>query len=363
MNNEDRICEYGAFLSYTDFVQDGDRIYCANNNYNLLLTLNEKGEVQSFVPFEEIEASRRNMHIQCVKWQNKIIFLPAGNQPVHVYEPESKKQQVYRLAEGTRGSLLSWKAHKYEERLYLLPCYQNQGLWRWDNENGGFIREEWWEEKIEENKLLQHISIDEKQVATWHVGGDKLYITNLSSREVEVMSFPDECIHLLQYDGQNFWYTINKSADIVCWNRQGVVKRICLPVKQECQNRNAVYLGMYCVEDKVFLGDGDYIYLLNKKKNMLECLYAIKFTKGVFAVKGKRLYFKHIGSKLICMLRYAGEIIVIDLVSGDVKQYSQPLYINPEMDEYRNRVLLDRGALLFEEKGVVDLDMLIRYCT
>ena len=77
-------------------------------------------------------------------------------------------------------------------------------------------------------------------------------------------------------------------------------------------------------------------------------------------------YFKRRGNKLIYMLQNAGEILVIDLETLEVRQEREVFHadspMKEEVYEQSYRVLMDRKALLYEEAETAGLDLLIRYC-
>ncbi len=364
--NEKRIFQTRTFLNFSDFVVMGDKLYFSNNGYNALTVADRYDyTVRETIPFEGTKVIVRNLHLRCVESQNKICFLPVGSGCAHVYDTVNHKQRSYKLVEDNVASGESWGAHVCGEQVYLLPCLQGQGLWKWNADNDTIEIEKWWQPVFEEKSSLKHGDIDEECFYTLQIDSNQLCITNVLNKTVETFSMSDEHVDNISYDGQNFWYTIKESSDVVCWNViHGVVKRYHLPEDTFYGEMGySYYLTIYCANGKIFLvsQNGEKLYLLDEQKQELKCIYNIKLSKQ-FYMKEKVPHFKHIDKKLLCMLNNVNELLVIDTESLEVKQYHEAFRLSQSAEKYRNDVMLERNNLLFEEKGTFDLDMLIQYC-
>lgn len=365
LSNKARILETRSFLNFTDYVVKGDKLYFSNNNFNALVVVNRNDwTVEELIPFEGERATAKNLHLQCVERQGKICFLPVGAGCACVYDIAGNKQTSYKLVEDDSTPQKSWTAHTCGDQVYLLSCCLKQGLWKWNVEDNTIENEDWWQ-TTSGGSYLQHGKINEDSFYTLQVYSNQLSITNVLLKTVERFSLPDEQVTSIQYDGQNFWYTIRERSDIVCWNTiQGTVKRYNPQTGVFYRQIGIVcYLAIYCVEDKVFLvpQSGGKLFVLDKEKQDFRCIYTIEMSKQFEAFE-KEPYFKQVGNNLIYMPYNANELLVIDLKTLDVKQYHQTFRLTESAEKYRNNVLLERNPLLFEDQETFDLDMLIQYC-
>lgn len=365
--NRERLNEFRVFLSLADFAEDDDKIYFANTNYNALVIVNkETWTIAQFIPFEGIEPNAQNMHLRCIKKQNKICFLPAGIPLVHIYDIENGTQHTckFRDTDEEETPQESWDYFECDDnQVYLLPCNGRQELWKWKVPEDALERECWW--KLSPvNSALQHGGIDEKSFYTLVVASNQLYITDIVAQTIDTFSLPDEHILHITYDGQNFWYTMEANSDIVCWNKeQGVVDRYQMPLDTRWENGFMAYLEICYMGGNLFLfsKDNQSIYVLNQDARKLKRIHSIECARGAFFAREVEPSFKCIDNKLICLLKNAGDVVVIDLKSMEARQYNESFQIDEKIQEYEYGCLLNRNVLLLEEPGVVDLDMLLRH--
>ena len=102
--------------------------------------------------------------------------------------------------------------------------------------------------------------------------------------------------------------------------------------------------------------------MLDTENKRITSIHLIQCTKGAFQWKEVIPSFKYVGNTLICMLQNAGDIVLIDLDTLEVKQCSARFFVKEKDQEYVYKVALSRNALLYEEPNRVDLDTLIRFC-
>lgn len=366
-NNADRINEYRAFLSFSDFVEDDDRIYFANTNYNALTIVDRKTwAVETLLPFEGSARTDQNMHLHCVKVRNKICFLPAETSCVHIYDTESGTQQTCRFLEETDVPRRPWEYCVCDDQVYLLPGTACQGMWHWNVETDAIEREDWWKISAEGN-VLQHGTMSEGAFYTLETDTDRLYVTDVGNKTIESFTLPDKKVSHIAYDceEQNFWYVSQERQEIVCWNCvEGVVQRYETPYDESYEKGIITYLRIYFTFGCLFLlsSGGDVLYSLDQCSGEFKKIHAVKCCRGNFFAEDMKPYFKETEYGLLCMLQNAGDIISIDRDTLRVEQLGEKFVLADRFGEVTYRILSDRNALLFEEKGVADLDMLIKYC-
>ena len=369
-NNGGRINECQAYLSMTDYVADEDKIYFANVNYNALVVVDKSSQtIVEHVPFEEEKADFRNMHLQCVRWNDQIYFLPAGVPYLHIYDPESKTQRCCHFLEEENAPKESWGYFTCEDRLYLLPCRAGQKLWSIQDRDDVPTPEQWWD--IPDKKaVLKHGLLDENCFYTLATDSDRLYVTDVVKKEIKEYVLPDTTVRHITYDGQNFWYVMNDNLDIVCWNdMNGVVDRYLIPRSSDCVYDRNYYLGIQFAERNLFLVsvDGRFLYVLDQNNRALNTICHIEeYDKVERFVNDPFPYFKNVDHKLLCMHQKTGLLVSVDLCSLEtIKAYSE-FQIDPLIEEkvsgYIYQIMLDRNALLFEEKAGSMVKQLQKYC-
>lgn len=375
--NTERINEYRTFLSMSDFVEDEKHIYFANTNYNTLVVADkETGKIVKYVPLDGYQADMKNMHLQCIQQHNRIYFLPAEAQCLHIYDTETGEQETcnfFQLKEDMAIPHESWGYFLRNEYVYLLPCRSSLGLWSLAAQENAPLQETWWSISSDDSLPLRHGTIDGDSFYTLELNTDKLHITNVAEQTIKSIQLPDKGVQHVTYDGQNFWYTMKGASDIVCWNpKQGTVDRY--PVAYDLYYifgssfDMETYRGICFAGGHLFLlsGDGRFLYVLDQETRELRMLHAFESERGIFFSIESQTWFKCKGNSLICMLRNTGEMLVIDLETLNVRQEGEIFYadspVKEDINEQTYKLLLDRKALLHEEKGIADLDLLIRYC-
>lgn len=370
-NNQERLIEYRAFLSMSDYAVDDKRLYFSNTNYNALVIVDKATwMVEQMIPFKGENSITSNIHSYCIKQADKICFLPAISKGVHIYDITEKKQYVYDLPyQYTEGKIQGkWNFFIYESQIYLLPGYGRQRLLRWNVLENVLEEEMWWGENLPET-ALRHGCIDNDSFYTVEVGTNQLYITNMHNRLTEAISLPDEQVSIA-YDGENFWYAMKDdpqkdNLDIVCWNqKKGTLKRYNISKDFGLESGFEYYTEIYFAAGRliIFFACCQKIYVLDPNSGQMQTIHSIHCTRGAFQWKEIIPGFKAIGNTLVCMLQNAGDIVFIDLESLEVKQYSA--HFNMEgKEEYSYKIALSRNALLYEEPNKVGTDTLISYCT
>lgn len=370
-DNLDRINEFRAFLSFADFAEDEERIYFANTNYNaLIIVRKENWQVEKRVLFAETERGEQNMHLRCVKKRGKICFLPAKSQCIHIYDTEKEQQYTY-FFENTGNDENemegAWDYHESRGQVYLLPDSSVRGLWRWNIQKNTIEQENWWEVQQEEC-FWQHGSIDKEIFYSLSGNPGRLFVTDVEKHTIETFDLPDDNVSHITYDGENFWYTMEGSLDIVCWNwKTGVVDRYLIQSEIYWDQNIMAYMGICYAAENLFLFSSkcdtfSAIYILNKKERKLKSLYNIDSDKCAFWEHEMQPNFKRIDNKLICPLKNAGEIMQIDLASLEVRRYREAFLSDTKLQENMLHILLDRKALLYEGQEGVSLETLFHYC-
>ena len=376
MINAERINEYRAFLSMPDFVEDEKYIYFANANYNaLVMAEKETGKVVKYTSLEGCPRNICNMHTQCVKWQNSIFFLPAGESGLHIYDLASGEQSIFRFSEPKEEVAATgdpWAYFLWNDYMYLLPCHGRQGLWSFTAQAREPLKEDWWEMSADEG-LLRHGIMGDNRFYSFAVNSCRMYITDVAKQLVETFTLPDECVQHIAYDGENFWYTVKGASDIVCWNQeQGIVDRYLVPCDLYYIFGSSygmeTYRDICFAERHLFLlsGDGAYLYVLDRERRELRTIYTIECSRGAFSAKEMSACFKRKDDLLICILQNTGELLVIDLNTLAVRQIREVFRADSPVKEmiYKDayKLMLDKRALLYEEDGVADMDLLLQYC-
>lgn len=368
-SNRDRQIEYRTFFSLTDYVEDDKKLYFSNTNYNALVIVDKATwTVERLIPFEGEERDAKNLHLYCIKKAGKICFLPAEAHCAHIYDIEKGEQSTCdtlneSMTEEAQGA---WNYFVYGDKIYLLPGVAGQKLHLWDVQANSFKRENWWDIPLE-NAALAHDSMDEKCFYSFVKESNQLYITDLLNQSIEEYFLPDEHIKYVTYDGQNFWYVTTDTPDIVCWNRRdGEVDRY--PIQGDIQWEYNIIpcIGICYAEGNLFLLFYNMqiayaLCVLNIAERRVKNIYSIECKRGEFGDIELEPGFKKVGNELVCLLKNAGEVVHIDLETLESRQYVEDFRFGVQVQRYVYDILIDKGALLYEEPGVVDLSTLIQH--
>lgn len=371
-NNRERQIEYRTFLSLSDYVEDDAKLYFANTNYNALVIVDKTTwTVEQIIPFEGENLAVQNMHLSCIKKADKICFLPANSKRVHIFDVEEKRQYVCDLPDQDVEEKIQgkWEYYLYDGQTYLLPGYSKQRLWRWNVPENILEVEEWWS-VYPADSALWHGRMDDECFYTLVMRSNQLFITNMRKRTTEAVCLPDERIRYITYDGKNFWYAMQDNLgeinlDIVCWNQKdGVLNRYNLQNDFGQESDHTFYSAIFFAAGHLFVFSAlsMEIYVLDTDQKRIIPIHFIQCSRGAFQCREVIPSFKQIGNTLVCMLRNAGEVVLVDLDTLEAKQHSICFSIAEKDQEYAYRVALCRNALLYEEPDKVGLDTLIRFC-
>lgn len=292
---------------------------------------------------------------------------------MHAYDMESRTQKTYYFQKEMRMPQVlnkfqeSWQYFSSGNQLYLLPCRGGQKLWTFLAQGDAPVQEDWWE-IASEDVGLKHGVMNTDCFYTLIMNTNQLYITNVAEKTIENVSLPDKYVLHMTFDGQNFWYTMS-GTPIVCWNQtQGVVDRYFIPYDFRNPYGRDIYTGICFAGEYLFLFSrfGKILYVLDQDKRELRELYHIDYERGYFFSYEVVPYFKRNGNSLICMLQNAGIVLIIDLESLEVKQsyedFCMDKSIKGAVHESVHQILLDRKALLYEDKDDVNLEFVLQYC-
>lgn len=369
-NNEDRVSEYRTFLSFADYVADGDKLYFANTNYNALVIADKaNGKVERTIPFDEVELSARNIHIRCVRKGSKICFLPAAAPFAHIYDMEddtllccrflSEDEEAF--SKKTRRN--DWSYFDGTGEVYLLPSSGEQGVWRWNVDDNTFEREEWWDE-LQICGILYHGSVDEESFYTLERFSRRLWITNVRTRKVERFELPDTNIFAITYGGGNFWYSFGDNMNyIVCWNTvNGVVDRYYIDWTGK--------KGYACLDNGYYVNGNLYLfshrdqtlYRFAPDKRELTCVYEFDCIRGQFYSYELEPYIRRVGNELICPMKNGGEIVRVNLDTNEAVREVVSLKLDESAKECTAKLLIASKGVLLEETDEMTLDTFLRFC-
>lgn len=366
-NNRDRLIECRAFLSIADYVEDDAKLYFSNTNYNGLVIVDKKTwTVEQMIPFKGEERAAQNLHLRCVKKEDKICFLPAESKSVHIYDIKAEKQYICGFLNQNKETEAQgkWDYFIYDDQIYLLPGRGRQRMWRWNVSKNDLEMEEWWSVS-KADSALRHGSMDDERFYSLATGTNQLFITNMYKRLTDMVCLPDGRINNITYDGKNFWYTMEDNLDIVCWNpKEGILNRYNLQDNFGVESDRTYYGKIYFTAGNLFIFTGiqQRIYVLNPNNKNVTAIYNIKCSRGAFQLEEIVPSVKCVGNTLICPLQNAGDMVFIDLDTLEIKQCGVMFSMNVKDQEYEYRIALRRNALLYEDSDRVGLDTVFRFC-
>lgn len=369
-NNADRVNEYRTFLSFADYVEDGDKLYFANTNYNALVIVDKvEGKVERTISFDEVELNARNVHAQCVRRGHKICFLPAAEPVAHVYDMEKDtlfycrflNEDEEKFSKKTRMN--TWSYFDGTGEVYLLPCAGEQGVWRWNVDDNTFERAEWWD-KLQVCGYVSHGKVDEESFCTLKIFSNCLWITNVRTRKVEYYELPDANVFAITYGGGNFWYMFADHMNcIVCWNPvDGVVDRYYIDWTEK--KGSAKFPKWYYWDGNLYLFSGmdQILYRFEPDKREMTCVYESDCARGNFYMHEVEPCIYRVGDELICLMKNAGEVVRINLETNEVVREVIDLKLDENAKEYEKKLLVASKGILLEETDDFDLPTFLRLC-
>lgn len=238
----------------------------------------------------------------------------------------------------------------------MLPCRAEQGLWSIQDQVDTPIPERWWDIQ-DEHADLEHGRLDGNCFYTLATNSNRLYVTDVVKKEIKKYFLPDARVSHVTYDGQNFWYIMNGSLDIVCWDRlQNLTDRYLISRDINYVYEAVQYLGICFAGKDLFVvsSDGRFLYTLERERRELKQIYQVTAYDQVGrTVYDPKPYFKCVENVLVCMYQSAGILLLIELNTLEVHQLDNEFCMDESIKmgrcDYICKILLDRSALLFEE--------------
>lgn len=377
INNRERQLEHRVFLSMSDYTEDSEKLYFSNTNYNGL-TIVDKATwtVEQIIPFEGEERGARNLHLRCVTKAGKICFLPARAQCIYIYDMGSGVQSIHRVWNQEVETKVQgfWDYFVYDDQVYLLPGYAGQKLCLWDAQDDSVKEEQWWDISLE-GVALRHGRVDEKRFYTYGIKANRLYITDLQEQDIKEFHLGDDPIRCAAYDGRKLWYITSANmdfdivSDLVCWNReQGELERYRLQGDAHQESYLLSCAGICYAEGKLFAFFYDRypacdLCVWDEKEKVMRKVNFVTCGKGEFGLGEVEANFKKVGDRLIILLRNAAEMVSVDLKTLECEQRVEEYRLDAQKQKQIFPILMDKGALLYEVPGVVDLHTLVEYCS
>lgn len=347
--NCNRYVENNLIFSTSDAVEVGEKIYFSNYNYNALIELDKHTlKPSQMVCFSGLNYKEKQIHGQILKMESRLIFVPRGNYPLHMYDLQSGKQEVLHIPTGVKAALnRPWYAHLCAGKIYLFPCYGNMGLWSVCDKAAN--KENWWNIECTD-KYFIHGQVSAEKVYSLEIYTNRMYVTNLITHEIESFELPDEQIYRLFYDGTDYWYITRNRFDVVRWNTAvGLVKRYEFQAWDLCHHTGLPYYGLGVDTQNIYLvsGDSTGLYKINKEIGNRELLVNLSDT---FALPlGAEPFFRAYKDNLYIFFDSASGVVQIDQDSSAVSCYTDCKESEMICKPYEDKMLLEIGTLLYEE--------------
>lgn len=363
-NNEERVNEYRAFLSFWVYAEEGDRLYFPNNNYNVLAVVDKKTwTVERLIPFEETDRAKQITGPQCLKRGRRLLFPPVGEGKTYCYDLGNEELKPWPLGDKCDG--VQWiNTFVCKDEVYSLSGKERLRLWKW-NEEDVPEQETWWEVDVETTDIIFR-EMDEERFLILLPDSDCVYISNVAAHTVDRYRLPDEDVVRMAFDGRDFMYTCGTKADIVCWNpKEGVIDRYVMPKDSRGTVASPPIMEIWYMAGQWLLRrrGGDEMWILNRESGEFRNIHTLTYARGAFFPSASQMdYGYRHGNQIYCPMRGTGEVVVIDADTFEVTQRAVNFHMSDQARRYQAAVLWDRGALLYEEDGVADLNMLIEYC-
>lgn len=363
-NNSNRLLQSRCYICYTDYVICGEEKIWANTNYNAIYSQNIcTGEVTLIDTFIGESRNAMNIHIKCVEVGGKICFLPVGNGVVHIYDSGTKLQKRIELGNWDEIPAKTWDYFYDGNDFYLVPCAGKQGLWRWSVTEDTFEQVDWW--KIEVSGELSYGKIDDKSFYIFVKETNVIYITDMMSKQIVIKRIPAKDITEVYYSN-GFWFQEEWSSNLFYW--EGDTNKVSVLELPELDEYNperdrAYYQGVYFVGDKVILIPQmvDKVYIADIHEGSQNTVLEVDKNQKTFSIAERKPFFKRVDGCIEVMCLNMNMRLCIDVNNNIAKVSDEVIVCGKEVEEYQYKVALDRKALLANNDGVIDRQILCNY--
>lgn len=150
-------------------VRQGEYLWFSNNVFNGLFRMNLITKQIQFVDFfPEESIYLYSAHKKCISYNNKLVFLPARANHIHVYDLVLEKFYTI-LIEGEKKDIVA-DAVLVDKYIYILPFYKGCDMWKLDMETLQLTRVKEFAKQcnsvgtLEDNLLLARCSLWENKI-------------------------------------------------------------------------------------------------------------------------------------------------------------------------------------------------------
>ena len=324
-------------LCINDFGVVGKEVFMSNGNFNALIIYDlENKKISHIEKFVGIDYSTFSPHRICKVYKNKVFFFPQNGNTVNVFDVDSKQQKFLELNKVAEMHGVQFVFQSKGE-FYLLPYYGKEGMIYFNVDSPEkYKKVEWWvSDELKNANSLRSGKYDEKKIWTQCVGSNTLLITDIFDRTIEKYNIElgKNNIHMIEFDGNNFWITIENGAEIYKWNvNDGVQDVFDIPMEVFDICPCKVHI---CTKDRIFLffkGRKE-LFMLDANKREIVLLSSLP-DWVIYPYADWTVYYKPYGDSIFLFCNFTSLIIEVDMKSLKVNYYSTVIEKNQIYEEH-----------------------------
>ncbi|WP_289301758.1 hypothetical protein [Sporofaciens musculi] len=324
-------------ICINDFGVVDREVFMSNGNFNALIIYDlENWEISHIEQFVGIVPSVFSPHRICKVYNKKVFFFPQNGNVVNVFDVQNRQQQFFE-AENSVQSVFCTKTG-----FYLLPYYGKDGMIFFDADSPEMYEKvKWWDsDELKNAKSIRSGEYSERKIWTHCVGTNTLLITDIWGKTIEKykVNLGKNSIHNVEFDGNDFWISVESGSKIYKWNIvQGVQDIFDVHMND---SGGCPYKIFICIDGIVF------VFLRGKKQlfllddNRRELVLLSNFPNWViYPNVDWTVYYKRHGDTVYLFCNFASMVIAVDMKSLKVSYYSTVVEKSQIYEEYMNEAM------------------------
>ena len=204
-------------ICINDFGVVDREAFISNGNFNALIVYDLENRRISYIEqFIGIAPGAFSPHRICEVYDKKVFFFPQNGNIVNVFDIQSRRQQFFEVNNSVQSVFCS------KNGFYLLPYYGKDGMIYFDADSHEMHEKvKWWDsDELINAKSIRSGKYSEGKIWTQCVGTNSLLITDIFSKTIERyhINLDKNSIYDVEFDGNDFWISVEDGFKIYKWN-------------------------------------------------------------------------------------------------------------------------------------------------
>lgn len=285
--------QHKIYLSSEAYVKDEKYIWFSNITFNGLFRLNLCTKQVEFIDiFRESAIEKEELHAAAYKEEGELIFVPAKDNKIMVYNIRTQRQTVINIPEVHNKKGFLANAYREENVIYLFPTASSDDVWCFDIKSKNIIKDvklsKIWHTFAREENLDVRIYKNQTNIIMCCTETKCVCEINMKTKEAECFTIDvpeDGRFSRVAHIGDSYWILLEDTHDIYQWHRKQNIFTKYIAMEREWDTINHIlpYSNILFLENEILLVNyyARNVMRVNIEKKVIE--KAIDYPEQFFA--------------------------------------------------------------------------------